>query len=67
MVIDRKLMKILACPKCKKGVKKRGMFIICNSCKLAYPILNDVPDMLIEDAWKLKKAKSGKFKHNLKI
>jgi len=43
------------------------MFLVCNKCKLAYPILDDVPDMLIEDAWKLEKAEKAKFKHNLKL
>ncbi len=47
-------------------VKPEGMFIICNKCGLAYPVLyEDVPDMLIEDAWKLEKAKKNKYKHNI--
>ena len=68
MTIPKKLMEILACPKCKGNVKERGMFILCNKCKLAYPILDGcVPDMLIDDAWKLEKAKKSKFKHKLKL
>ena len=44
------------------------MFIICNKCKLAYPVLDDdVPDMLIEDAWNLEKATKTNFKHKLKL
>ena len=63
-----KLLEILACPKCKGDVVKKGMFIVCENCKLAYPILeNEIPDMLIEDAWPLEKAEKNKFKHNLKI
>jgi len=61
-------MDILACPKCKGDVEEKGMFILCKKCKLAYPVLDgDVPDMLIEDAWKLGKAKKNKFKHKLKL
>ena len=68
MPILKDLMIILACPKCKGNVQENNMFIICNKCKLAYPVLDgDVPDMLIEDAWKLGKAKKLKFKHNLKL
>lgn len=68
MAVPKELINILACPKCKSDVKEQGMFVICNDCKLAYPILdNTVPDMLIEDAWKLEKAKANKFKHNLKL
>jgi len=67
MSLSKELLEILACPKCKGDVKKRGMFLICSKCKLAYPILDDVPDMLIEDAWPLAKAKKTKFRHKLRL
>ncbi len=68
MGVPRELMEILACPKCKGEVCEQGMFIICKKCKLAYPVLdNDVPDMLIEDAWSLDKARESGFKHDLKL
>lgn len=68
MPVDKKLMEILACPKCKGDVKEENMFITCKKCKLAYPILDkDIPDMLIEDAWPSEKAKKSKFKHTIKI
>jgi hypothetical protein len=68
MTVPKDLMKILACPKCKENVKEKNMFIICNKCKLAYPVLDeDVPDMLIDDAWSLEKAEKNKFKHTLKL
>jgi uncharacterized protein YbaR (Trm112 family) len=68
MPVPKDLMKILACPKCKGDVKEKKMFIVCETCKLAYPVLDgDVPDMLIEDAWPLAKAKKSKFKHSLKL
>lgn len=67
MRLKKELMKILACPKCKGDVKQKRMFVVCTSCKLAYPIFSDVPNMRIEDAWGLKKAKKSKFNHKLKI
>lgn len=67
MPVSKDLMKILACPKCKGDVKESGMFIVCNSCQLAYPVLEDVPDMMIEDAWPSEKAKKSNFKHTLKL
>lgn len=68
MAVPKDLMNILACPKCKGNVEEKNMFIVCNSCKLAYPVLDqDVPDMLMEDAWQLEKAKKVKFKHDLKL
>jgi uncharacterized protein YbaR (Trm112 family) len=67
-MIAKDLLKILACPKCKGDVKEQGMFIVCNSCKLAYPVLDgNVPDMLIDDAWPLEKARKAGFKHKLKL
>lgn len=68
MSVPKQLMEILACPKCKGDVKEKGMFIVCRKCSLAYPVLDgDVPDMLIEDAWKIEKAEKTKFKHKLKL
>jgi len=66
-MLDKKLLEILACPKCKGNIEKKEMFIICKKCKLAFPILDDIPDMLIDDAWKLEKAEKSGFKHNLKL
>jgi len=68
MGVPKELLEILACPKCKGDIEEKGMFLICNKCKLAYPVLDgDVPDMLIEDAWPIEKAKRFKFKHTLKL
>ena len=55
MAIDKELLSILACPKCKGDIhlneKKDGL--ICNACKLMYPIRDDIPIMLIDEANKL--------------
>ena len=68
MPVPKDLMDILACPKCKGDVSEKSMFIVCDKCKLAYPVLDeDVPDMLIEDAWPLEKAEKAKFRHDLKL
>ena len=65
--MDRKLLDVLACPKCKGKVKERGMFLLCGKCGLAYPLLDGVPDMLPEDAWKLEKARKAGFRHRLRL
>jgi len=65
--MDKALLDILACPKCKGDVTLKNKFLTCKRCKLAYPILEGVPDMLIEDAWPFKKAEKAKFKHPLKL
>ena len=51
-MIDAELLKILACPKCKQAVhynaSKDGL--VCDACRLKYPIRDDIPVMLIDEA-----------------
>lgn len=55
MAIDKELLDILACPKCKGDVyltdDKDGL--VCDACKLKYEIKDDIPIMLIDEAVKL--------------
>jgi uncharacterized protein YbaR (Trm112 family) len=53
MAISRELLEILACPKCKGEVQltAAGDGLVCNACKLLYPIKDDIPVMLIDEAW----------------
>lgn len=55
MALDKELLDILACPKCKGELRtnKKGDGIICDMCKLVYPIRDDIPVMLIDEATKL--------------
>ncbi|MBE0597886.1 MAG: Trm112 family protein [Desulfuromonadales bacterium] len=55
MGISRELLEILACPKCKGEVVLRadGAAILCHACQLAYPIRDDIPVMLIDEAEKI--------------
>ncbi len=51
-MIDKELLEILACPKCKTEVKLEGDWIICTNpqCGLRYPIRDGIPVMLIDEA-----------------
>ena len=53
-MIDKELLDILACPKCKAAVKLEGDRIICTNppCGLRYPIRDGIPVMLIDQAEK---------------
>lgn len=55
MTIDKELLNILACPKCKGDIRltEKGDGLICDACKLIYPIKDDIPVMLIDEAVKL--------------
>ena len=52
MAIDPKLLEILACPLCKTEVTitpdRTGL--LCRSCRRRYPIVDDIPIMLVEEA-----------------
>lgn len=54
MTIDKRLLDVLACPKCKGDVKVEGEKIVCQSaqCGLRYPIRDGIPVMLIDQAEK---------------
>ncbi|MDQ6990605.1 MAG: Trm112 family protein [Mariprofundaceae bacterium] len=51
-MIDQALLDILACPKCKKSVHYNDdkTTLMCDACQLAYPIRDDIPVMLIDEA-----------------
>jgi hypothetical protein len=55
MAIDKELLAILACPKCKGDIRltEKGDGLVCQACKLMYPIKDDIPVMLIDEAIKL--------------
>jgi hypothetical protein len=52
MPVRPELLEILACPKCKQTVEltAEGDFILCKVCQLRYPVRDDIPVMLIDDA-----------------
>lgn len=58
MGIDKELLDILACPKCKGELEltEKEDGLICRSCRLLYEIRDDIPVMLIEEAKSLDEA-----------
>ncbi len=53
-MLDKELLKILACPKCKFKVELEENKIVCKNpaCGLKYPIRDGIPIMLIDEAEK---------------
>ena len=49
-MIDQELLDILACPLCKTEVKLEDEKIVCTKCGRRYPIRDDIPVMLIDEA-----------------
>ena len=53
MPIDDELLEILACPNCRGSVEYRDERIVCmGECGYRYPVRDDIPVMLIEEAEK---------------
>jgi uncharacterized protein len=52
MPVDPELLDILACPHCKTKVDlvKNGTALKCSQCKRVYPIKDDIPVMLLDEA-----------------
>jgi len=52
MTLSKELLDILACPACKQPVKHDAakQMIVCSECKLGYPIKDEIPVMLIDEA-----------------
>ena len=50
--MDRKLLEILVCPVCKGPLhhRKEQHELVCRACRLAYPVRDDIPVMLEEEA-----------------
>ncbi len=52
MTIAKDLLEIIACPKCRGELKlsEDENFLICENCKIKYPIEDDIPILLVDEA-----------------
>ena len=51
-MVAKELLDILVCPKCKGKIRfdEEQQTISCDLCRLAYPVCDGIPVMLIEEA-----------------
>ena len=56
--MDKKLLDILVCPKCKGKLEydKKNKELVCHTDALAFPVRDGIPVMLEEEARSLDKA-----------
>jgi len=56
MGISKELLEILVCPKCKGEVKitEKEDGLVCATCQVVYPIRDEIPVMLIDEAMPLR-------------
>lgn len=52
MTLAPQLLAVLVCPRCKGALEHRASDAVldCLSCRLRYPIRNDIPIMLTDEA-----------------
>jgi uncharacterized protein len=52
MAVSQELLDILVCPLCKAPVKLTGdgTGLKCSQCRRVYPIKDDIPVMLVDEA-----------------
>ena len=53
--MDARLLDILVCPICKANLEYRKVEseLVCKPCKLAFPVRDDIPIMLEDEARQL--------------
>ncbi len=49
-MLDKSLLEILVCPQSKAPLTQVGDELICQQSGLAYPIIDGIPVLLIEEA-----------------
>jgi uncharacterized protein YbaR (Trm112 family) len=59
--MDNKLLAILVCPACGSELNLNKKELICTACKLAYPIEDNIPIMLIEQAREMSSDEVSKY------
>lgn len=52
MSVSPELLRILVCPKCKGELEHHDseQVLVCPACRLRYPVRDDIPIMLIDEA-----------------
>lgn len=62
MAVDERLLEILVCPGCRGEIayRHRRKVIVCVDCGLQYPVEDDIPVMLVEEATPKRGSKSAK-------
>jgi uncharacterized protein YbaR (Trm112 family) len=60
--VDKKLLEILVCPVCKGQLRfdKAKAELVCKADRLAYPIRDDIPVMLEDEARRLGEEEISK-------
>ena len=52
MTLSAELLELLVCPRCKGPLEYQAApeRLVCHTCRLAYPVRDGIPIMLIDEA-----------------
>ncbi len=50
MKLDPALLDIIVCPACRGDLVAEGDELVCTGCGLAYPVRDDIPVLLVDEA-----------------
>jgi uncharacterized protein YbaR (Trm112 family) len=50
MNIDPRLLEIIRCPDCHATLSEQADELVCDGCGLAYPVRDDIPVLLVDEA-----------------
>jgi uncharacterized protein len=50
MNLDPTLLEIIVCPDCHGRLEADGEELVCQRCGLAYPVRDDIPVLLVDEA-----------------
>ncbi|MBS3780180.1 MAG: Trm112 family protein [Desulfovermiculus sp.] len=61
MALNKELLNILVCPECKGDLEltQAEDGLICRACEVVYPIRDEIPIMLVDEAISLEKWPEG--------
>ena len=55
MTVPAELLEILVCPRCKGELRAEpeASRLVCTACRVAYPVRDGIPIMLVDEAERL--------------
>lgn len=50
MNLPDSLLAIIVCPECRGALDASSEELLCPACRLAYPVVDDIPVLLVDEA-----------------
>ena len=56
MAVHPDLLDLIRCPKCLGRLHERGDRLCCEPCRVFYPVVDEIPQLLVDEARPLEAA-----------